>query len=181
MRRPALVLHLLTLWLGTFGLFLGGSAPAQPPAGAAGPAAAVPVLLKVGGEVERALELAASDLARIPRISVKATDHDGEEIEYSGVPLVEVLKLAGVKLGKELRGPRLADFLLVEAAGGYKAVFALPEIDPAFSDRVVLLADQANGKPLSARDGPLKIVVPGEKQHARWVRQVTAISVLHAR
>jgi hypothetical protein len=41
-----------------------------------------------------------------------------------------------------LLAKRLQEFLVVEAADGYKAVFALPEIDPAFTDRVIIPADR---------------------------------------
>ncbi|HVF28445.1 MAG TPA: hypothetical protein VM943_09410, partial [Pyrinomonadaceae bacterium] len=89
------------------------------------------VLLSVGGEVERPLKLSAADLVKLPRRAVRATDHGGKEAAFEGVELVEVLKLAGVKFGEELRGKSLALFLVVDAADGYRAVFALPELDPA--------------------------------------------------
>ena len=64
-----------------------------------------------------------------------------------------------------------------EAADGYQAVFALPELDPAFNDRVIILADRFDGSPLTARDGSWQIVVVGEKRQARWVRQVVALTI----
>jgi hypothetical protein len=45
-----------------------------------------------------------------------------------------------------------------------------------FADR--LLADQRDGKPLGANEGPLRAIVPGEKRHARWVRQVIALKIV---
>ena len=48
---------------------------------------------------------------------------------------------------------------------------------PGFTDRVILLADRRDGKPLSAREGPFQVIVPGEKKHARWVRQVIRLKV----
>jgi hypothetical protein len=66
----------------------------------------------------------------------------------------------------------MALYLVVEASDGYRAVFALPELDPEFTDRVILLADRRDGRPLSDHDGPLQVIAPGEKWHARWVRQV---------
>ena len=71
----------------------------------------------------------------------------------------------------------MALYVVVEAADGYRAVFALAELDPAFTDRVILLADRRDGKPLSTREGPFQIIVPGEKKHARWVRQVIRLKV----
>jgi DMSO/TMAO reductase YedYZ molybdopterin-dependent catalytic subunit len=135
------------------------------------------VVLNVTGDVPRPLKLSAAEFARLPRQTVRATGHDGKEADFEGVPLVEVLKAAGVKFGQDLRGPALAAYLVVEASDQYRAVFALPELDPAFTDRVVLLADRRDGKPLAGNEGPLRVVVPGEKRHARWVRQVVALKV----
>ena len=118
-----------------------------------------------------------SALGKLPRLRVRAADEKGAESAWEGTPLYEVLKAAGVKFGEALRGPALANYLLVEAADGYRVVFALPELDPAFSDRVFLLADRRDGKPMKEKEGRLRIVVPDEKRHARWVRQVTAMSL----
>jgi len=136
-----------------------------------------PVLLRVEGEVARPLRLNAADLAKLPRQSVRGKDHAGEESTFEGVALSDVLKEAGVKFGTELRGPALALYLVVEASDGYRAVFALPELDPDFTDRVVLLADRRNGQPLNAQEGPLRVVLPAEKRHSRWVRQVITLKV----
>jgi DMSO/TMAO reductase YedYZ molybdopterin-dependent catalytic subunit len=135
------------------------------------------VLLSVGGDVPRPLTLTAAQLSQLPRRTVRATDSGGKESEFEGVPLVELLKTAGVKFGHDLRGPALATYLVVEATDGYRAVFALPELDPECTDRVVLLADRRDGKALDGKEGPLRVVVPGEKRHARWVRQVIALKL----
>jgi len=138
------------------------------------------ILLRVEGDVTRTLELTSTDLARLPRRTVRAKDHDSRESTFDGVSLVEVLKAAGVKFGNDLRGPALATYLLVEAADGYRVVFALPELDPASTDRVILLADRRDGKPLDGKEGPLRIVVPDEKRHSRWVRQVISLKLRRA-
>jgi len=63
---------------------------------------------------------------------------------------------------------------------GYRVVFDLPELDSTFTDKMVLLADHRDSKPLSEKEGPLCIVVPDEKRQARWIRQVRSITVRHA-
>ena len=83
-------------------------------------------------------------------------------------------------LGKDLRGERMLTYLVVEAVDGYRVVFALPEIDPAFPDRTILLVDRRDQQPLSSHEGPLRIIVPSEKRQARWVRQVTAFTIRRA-
>jgi DMSO/TMAO reductase YedYZ molybdopterin-dependent catalytic subunit len=135
------------------------------------------VLLSVGGEVPKALGLTAGDLSKLPRRSIKAKDHDGKEYTFEGVELVEVLRLAGVGFGEHLRGKAVSNYLLVEASDGYKAVFALPEVDPEYNARVVLLADKRDGAALAPAEGPFRIIVEGEKRHARWVRQVTKLTI----
>ena len=88
-------------------------------------------LLTVGGEVEKPMRLSAADFAQLPRQTVRAKDHDGREYTFEGVALYEILQRAGMPSGEHLRGKSLATYLLVEAADGYRAVFALPELDPA--------------------------------------------------
>jgi len=84
----------------------------------------------------------------------------------------------GVGFGETLRGKRLASCLLVEAADGYRAVIALPELDPAFTDKQIILAFLKDGKPLDDKEGPYRIVIPDEKRMARWVRQVTVLKIV---
>jgi hypothetical protein len=124
--------------------------------------------------------MTAAEIARLPRRTVRAKDHEGKESAFEGVPLIEVLKAAGAKFGNDLRGPALATYLLVEASDGYRVVFALPELDPACTDRVVLLADRRDGAALGAKEGPLRIVIPDEKRHSRWVRQVIVLRLKRA-
>ncbi len=137
-------------------------------------------LLTVSGEVEHPITLGNSDLAKLPHRQVQVKDHDGVSVTFAGVPLVEVLQQAGAPLGQKLHGPNMAIYLLVEAADGYRAVFALPELDPTFTDRLVLLADSRDGKPLKASEGRLRLVVPDEKRQARWVRKVIGLRILRA-
>jgi DMSO/TMAO reductase YedYZ molybdopterin-dependent catalytic subunit len=123
------------------------------------------------------VSVSAADITGMPHQKISVEEH-GKSVNFEGVPLRLVLEKAGVAFGDSLRGKRLASYLLVEAADGYRAIFALPELDPAFTDRVILLADRVDGHPLDNKEGPLRIVVPGEKRMARWVRQVTALKVV---
>lgn len=133
--------------------------------------------LTVGGEVEKPLKLSAAELAKLPRTTVRARDHSGADSTFEGVALVEFLKLAGVPLGEKLRGKVVSNYVIVGAADGYRAVFAIPELDPAFTDHVILLADKRDGKPLADSEGPLRVIVPQEKRQVRWVRQVIGLTI----
>ena len=81
-------------------------------------------------------------------------------------------------MGDSLRGKGLSSCLVVEAADGYRVVIAYQSSTRASPDRLILLADQADGHPLDNKEGPFRIVVPGEKRMARWVRQVTTLKVV---
>jgi DMSO/TMAO reductase YedYZ molybdopterin-dependent catalytic subunit len=144
------------------------------------PPAASDVLLTIGGEVEHPLSLTRADLDKFTRQTVRAKDHDGKEYNYEGVAIIDILQKAGLKFGDALRGKALATYLLAEAADGYQAVYALPEFDPPASDRMILLADRRDGGALPTAAAPLQIIVPGDKTHARWVRQVKSLTILRA-
>lgn len=123
------------------------------------------------------LPLNASALAGLPHVDVTAAAHDEAPGTWRGVSLVDVLLQAGVALDKPLRGHDLASFVRVTAADHYQVVFALAELDATLGHNQVLLVDQRNGKALD-EDGPYRLLVPGDKRPARWVRNVTSIEVV---
>jgi hypothetical protein len=136
--------------------------------------------LRVVGTDGKATTLSAAQIAAIPHVQVSAQDHEATST-FDGAPLAAVLSAAGIKLGDSMRGPRMTEAMLVEAADNYKVVFALAEADPAFATREVILADKKNGKLLDTKEGPFRIVAPGDKRGARWVRQVTEIRIVEVK
>jgi DMSO/TMAO reductase YedYZ molybdopterin-dependent catalytic subunit len=145
------------------------------------PQAATPVepgRLVITGTVEKPLNLQISDLEKMAHVSLEVKDHDGHLTTYEGVPLADLLKAAGAPIGEKLRGPNMASYVLAEAKDGYRVVFALAEMDPAFTDSQVLVAYSANGKPLPDGQGPIRIVAPQEKRPARWIRMLQRIQVV---
>lgn len=136
--------------------------------------------LEVSGEVEKPLKLSLAELELLPHQTVYVVEHSGEKTQYTGVTIYQILKSAGVPMGEQLRGPALSLYIVVIASDGYQAVYALPELDPLANEGPVILADQKNSEPLDAAIGPLRIILPKEKRHARWVRQVIKIEVRRA-
>jgi hypothetical protein len=72
-----------------------------------------------------------ADLEALPRVKVTASEHGSPPVSFEGVALKNVLERAGVTFGESMKGKRLSNCLLVEAADGYRAVIALPELDPS--------------------------------------------------
>jgi hypothetical protein len=121
--------------------------------------------------------LTRADIEALPHVKV-STSASGAAATFEGVALEAVLEKAGVEFGASLKGKRLASYLLVGAADDYRVVIALPELDPAFTDKQVVLAFLKDGKPLDEKEGPYRIVIPDEKRMARWVRQVTTLKIV---
>jgi len=121
--------------------------------------------------------LARADIEALPHVKVTTTA-SGVSATFEGVALRAVLEKAGVEFGETLKGKRIASCLLVEAADDYRVVIALPEIDPRFNDKQVILAFLKDGKLLDDKEGPYRIVIPDEKRMARWVRQVTTLKIV---
>jgi hypothetical protein len=126
---------------------------------------------------EQTITVSAETLAGLPRVKVEAREHDGPTATYEGVLLGSILERAGVPRGEKLRGKALRTIVLITATDGYEVVFTLPDTDPAFTDRLIVLADKKDGKPLPEKEGPFRIVAPSEKRPARWIRNVRTIAI----
>jgi hypothetical protein len=99
---------------------------------------------------------------------------------YEGVALTDLLQSVGAPAGRELRGPAVAEMVVVRGADGYRAVLALAETDRAMRPSVPILADRTGGAPLDSKEGPLRLVSPGDLRPARSVRRVISIEVASA-
>jgi hypothetical protein len=123
------------------------------------------------------ITVTADTLAGLPRVKVEAKEHENRTATYEGVLLGSILERTGVPRGEKLRGKALRTIVVITATDGYEVVFSLPETDPAFTDRLIVLADTKDGKPLPEKEGPFRIVVPAEKRPARWIRNVRTIAI----
>jgi DMSO/TMAO reductase YedYZ molybdopterin-dependent catalytic subunit len=143
-----------------------------PPATSTGAAA-----LAIGGDIAAPLTIRAEDLAGMPREKASVPEQDGTEVEYEGVPLREILKRAGLPMGK-LRGKALTTYVVAKAHDGYEVVFTLGEIDAEFGNQQILVADKRDGKALFGYQGPFRLVCPHDKAGARSVRMLEALEIV---
>jgi DMSO/TMAO reductase YedYZ molybdopterin-dependent catalytic subunit len=137
--------------------------------------------LTVDGDIAAPLALTVADLAKMPRETVDLAEMNGSKIGCEGVPLTEILNKAGVPSGHEMRGKALAGYLLVEGRDGYQVVFSLGELDPGVGATRATVADRCDGKPLSAQQGPIRLVVSSDKRPARSVRMVERLHIVKLR
>jgi DMSO/TMAO reductase YedYZ molybdopterin-dependent catalytic subunit len=176
---PTMGLSLLLVAL----LVLASNAIAAPQsatlAAAASSSASAPALV-IKGAVKKEVSMTLAELKAATRVKLSARGHDGAMHEYEGVALQTLLAKAGVAAAADLRGKNMTLFVLAEAGDGYRAVFSLAELDADFAAEAVLVADTADGKKLGPDQGPLRLVVPGDKRQGRWVRILTSITVAAA-
>jgi hypothetical protein len=135
--------------------------------------------LLVEGLGGRTVNLPLADIEKLPQKSFETQDH-GKPAHFTGVALMDVLARVDLPLGDKFHLTGASYYLQVEAHDGYRAVFAWAELDPSFMDKPIYLVTRRDGAPLAAKDGPLQLVVPGEKRGGRWVRQVSALRLRRA-
>lgn len=126
----------------------------------------------------RSISLSVDDLRAMPR-SRATTDQQGSKTAYEGVRLVDLLRRAGVEVGRApLRGADITSVVVITAADGYEAVFALAELDPMDAQDRVLVADMREGRNLMEDEGPLRLVAPGDRFPVRWLKRVVRVTVV---
>lgn len=115
---------------------------------------------------------------KLPRVAARVMER-GRAATYSGVPLATVLpgRIKGDATMASLRG--LADaVVLVRAEDGYQAAVSAAAVALDKKGERFLLALERDGKALDARQGPVRLIVPGDPEHIRWVRNVVAIDLV---
>jgi sulfane dehydrogenase subunit SoxC len=134
-----------------------------------------PWRLRVGGLVNRELELGIADLAALPQVQVAAFHECAGSplrptvpvrrvgnVVWGGVRLKEVLHLAGVREGAGFVWARGADSGVYPPTGQATDSYLKDVPLAKASSDEVLLATSLNGAPLDERHGaPVRLVVPG--------------------
>jgi DMSO/TMAO reductase YedYZ molybdopterin-dependent catalytic subunit len=153
------------------------AAPATP-VGTPGAGAAI----EIRGLVGRPGPITIAELQALPVRTVEASfqtiDGAEERHHYRGVRLYDLLQHVGVMAEPGDRTPLLRRYLVVTAHDGYRVVLAGGEIDLDFGNADILLAWEQDGAPLTGKQGPLELVVPGDRLSSRYVWGVVDIDVL---
>ena len=143
------------------------------------PQGAKPGTVVVRGLTGQGESLAAADIAKLPHEHVVLV-HGDQTTDFSGPLLSDLLRDVGAPMGVRLHGSGVNDVVFVTAADKYRVVLSLAEVDPSFHKGAkVILADQADGEPLPAKEGPYRLVVDGDLKPARSAYSVVAIELKH--
>lgn len=164
-------------------LMISASAQAQGPIAAPNPAPAAPPpgaaasggVITLKGADGRLATVTDAQLRDLHRVSVTAAW--GEHHVYAGAPIGDLLALVGAPSEVKLHGPALDQIVVVTGQDRFIAVLAMAETARGFHDAPVILADEIDGKPLDAHEGPYRLIIGGELKPARAVRMVTTIEL----
>lgn len=126
----------------------------------------------------KTLTLSPEELAALPHKSVSVFNaHSKANETYSGVLLADLLSKVGVPSGEKVRGKLFLLGVVASGTDGYGVLYSLAEVDPAIHTGDVIVADTLDGQKLT-KDGAFKMVSSEERRPARWVRNLTSISVV---
>jgi hypothetical protein len=129
----------------------------------------------------KALTLSPADLAAMPHKTVTVMNHHTNANEtYSGVALSDLLAKVGAPQGSDVKGKLFMIGVIATGTDKYSVLFAIAETDPTIHAGDIVVADQMNGQKLDA-DGAFKLVSTEEKRPARWVRNLSSISVVEVK
>jgi hypothetical protein len=137
--------------------------------------------LTVRGLDGKAITLSPDEIAVLPHKTVSVFNaHTKANEQYSGVLLVDLLTKAGVPHGENVKGKLFMTAVIASGSDQYAVLYALAEVDPSIHSGDVIVADSVDGHKLG-NDGAFKMVATGELRPARWVRNLTAISVVEVK
>lgn len=139
--------------------------------------------LSVTGAVAHAAVHDAALLAQLPASTQTVTYASGSGVQthtYQGASLWSVLDAAGVLTTPGVKNDVLNRYVLATGSDGYKVVYSLGELNPAFGNRpdLVAYAEQVGGQwgGLGA-DGLARVTAPGDAKGGRYVSNLVNLDV----
>ena len=119
-----------------------------------------------------------ADLAALPQKTIAVhNEHTKADETYAGVALGDLLAKYGFAVGQETHRKMLRSYLKAGGTDNYWVLYSATEVESSEHTAEVLVATSMNGKPL-ADDGQLKLIDSADKKPQRWVRNLTAITLV---
>jgi hypothetical protein len=115
-----------------------------------------------------------ADLATLPQKTIKVSNaHTHTDQTYTGPLLTDLLAKSGADTGK----PLLRTYIKALGTDKYWVLYSGIEIDPASHAGDTIVALTLDGQPLT-ESGAFQLVSTEDKKPQRWVRNLTALTVV---
>lgn len=126
----------------------------------------------VSGQVHSATTFNLSTLQSLPSITQTVGSNT-----YTGVSLWSLLNnTVGVVTNPSVKNDILGMYVVATGSDGYKAVFSMGELNPAFGNQPDLIAYDVNGQGLGA-NGFARLVAGNDVKAGRWVSNLVSLEV----
>lgn len=127
---------------------------------------------------DRSVDFTLADLKSYPQSSVSVFNaHSRQNETYSGPLVSDVLARVGVTLTEQTQRAILDSFILATGTDGYFVVYSGAELQPGLHKAQAIIAIARSGQPLTAT-GAFQLIDPADAKPARWVRNLTSLTVV---
>lgn len=122
--------------------------------------------------------LTVADLQSLPQKTITVhNEHAKADETYTGVLLSDLLARYGAPFDRANEKSIFHSYVRAEGTDHYYVLYSGSEVESAMHNADVIVATALNGKTL-ADDGQIKLVASADKRPARWVRNLSAISIV---
>ena len=127
---------------------------------------------------QSAVSLTPADLQAMPQTTVSVFNaHTQKNESYTGPLVSAVLAKAGVVLTEASQHVLLDSYVLAQGTDGYFVLYSAAEVQPGLHKDPAIVALAQGGQSLT-RTGAFQLISPEEMKPARWVRNLTALTVV---
>jgi hypothetical protein len=96
----------------------------------------------------------------------------------TGIPLISLLQAAAPKVEKTPKHYELSFLVIIEAHDGYRVYFSLAELLPECGRAQAWLVWEMDGKALPDKEAPVRLVVPSDHGHDRWIWGIGKVTLV---
>ena len=126
----------------------------------------------------KSVTMSMADLQALPQRTLRVHNgHNNQDETYTGVGLDDLLAKYGVSLANGNAHKVYHSYLKAEGTDKYWVLYSASELESEMATWESIIAIAMDGKPL-AEDGAFKIVAGGERRPARWVRNLTSLTIV---
>ncbi len=138
-------------------------------------------MLTIEGAVAHPQTFSIADLqTQFQSHTIEASYANDERVAtatYTGALLWDVVHLAQPSLNIK---PDLMR-VMARSADSFRCIVKWREIDPTADNKPILIGYLQNGQPLDTKYGPLRLIVPGDAQGVRYIRNLVSLTILNRR
>jgi hypothetical protein len=151
-------------------------------AGDASSAVKVPVLPQSNtidvSYLGKVTKVTMEDLRKLPQTTLNVHNASKNIDEsYTGPLLANVLGLAGLKASVDTEWAMLHSSLIATGKFNYFVVYSVPEVEPSYSTRQIIVAISKSGQP-NTEGGVIELVNTLDSNPIRWVHGLTDLTVI---